>query len=107
MLGAFEASEPVRGPLLFRAVVVVAVRAGPGIPRCWRWVPCFVQGLCLRGVVAGIVIVHYGSLPLDYCQWIGLQWLVEGSREVVMVVHIVVLPAILRNERQIQNDCRA
>ena len=54
--------------LLFLVAAVVVELIGPEILGCLGWGPDFVQGLCLCGVVAEIVMVHYGSLPLDYCQ---------------------------------------
>ena len=87
----------MRGQLLFPAVVVVALLAGPGIPCCWGWVPAFVQVLCLCGVVIEIVMGHYRSLPLDYCQWMAQPQLIQVSVRVMMVVHVVVFAAILRN----------
>ena len=53
-------SVPVRGPLLFLAVVVVVVPTDLRILRCWGWVLDFVQGLCLCGIVVETVMVHYG-----------------------------------------------
>ena len=58
----------VQGMLPFLAVAVVVEPVGPGILCCWGWVPDFVQGLCLCGVVIEIVMVYYGSLPLNYCE---------------------------------------
>ena len=55
------------------------------------------QGLCLYGVVVETIAVHYGLLPLDYCQWmeqLQLMWMSMGA---VMVVTAVVLPAIPQN----------
>ena len=59
----------MQGLLPFLVVAVVLELVGPGILRCWGWVLDFVQGLCLCDVVVETVIVHYGSLLLDYCQW--------------------------------------
>ena len=87
----------MRGPLLFLAVVVVVVPADLGILRCWGWVLDFVQGFCLWGVVVETVIVHYGSLPLDYCQWMEQLRPMGVNVGVAMVVHVVVLAVILRN----------
>ena len=61
------------------------------------WVTDFWQRLCLFSVAVETVVGHYDLLPLGYCQWIGLQWLVWGSMEVMIVVHAIVLPAILEN----------
>ena len=58
----------MQGPLLFLAVIVVAVLTDLGILRCWGLDPGFVQGLCLYGVVVELAVVHYGYLPLDCCQ---------------------------------------
>ena len=91
------ASELVQEPLPFSAVIVVAVLAGPELLRCWRWVPNFIQELCLCCVVVQIAVAHYVSLLLDYCQWMEQLQLMRMSVGVVMVVHAVVLPGILQN----------
>ena len=83
--------------LPFLVVVVVVELVGPGILRCWGWVPDFVQGLCLCCVEIETVMVYYGSLPLDYCQWIEQLLLMGVSVAVVIVVYTVVVPAILQN----------
>ena len=93
----FGVSGPVRGPLLFLAVVVVAMLAAFGILHCWGWDPDFAGGLFLCGVVVEIAVAYYGSLPLDYCQWMEQPQLMAVSVGVVMVVHAVVLPAMLEN----------
>ena len=93
----FEASEPVQGPLLFLTIIVVAVLARPGIPRCWGWVPGFVHRLCLCGIMVELVMVHYGSQALDYCQWMAQAQLMRVSVGIMMVVHTVVFPALPRN----------
>ena len=87
----------MRGPFLFLAVVIVVVLADLGILRCQGWVSNFVQELCLCGVVVATVMVHYRSLPLDYCQWREQLQPMGMSAGVVMVVHAVALPAILQN----------
>ena len=87
----------MRGPLLFPAVIVVAVLAGPAILPCWLWVPDWEQGLSLCSVVVETVMVHSGLLPLCYCQWMEQLQLMGVSVVVVMVVHDSVLPAILLN----------
>ena len=87
----------MRGLLLFLTVVVVVVPTDVGILCCWGWDPDFVQGLCLCGVVVETVMVHYGSLPLNYCQWMEQLRPMGVNVGVAMVVHAVVLPAILRN----------
>ena len=87
----------MRGPLPFPLVIVVAVLIGPGILRCWGWVPDFVQVLSLHNVVVGTVMVHSGLLVLRYCQWMEQPQLIEVSVVVVIVVHAVVLPAILQS----------
>ena len=87
----------MRGPLPFPAVIVVAVLVGPGILRRWGWVPNFVQGLSLCGIIVGTLIVHCGLLLLGYCQWMEPLQLMEISVEVGMVVYAVVLPAMLQN----------
>ena len=58
----------MQGLLPFLVVDVVVELVGPGILRCWGWVPDFVQGLYLCGVMVVTVMVHYGSLLLGYCQ---------------------------------------
>ena len=87
----------MQGLLPFLVVAVVVELVGPGILRCWGWVPDFVQGLYLWGVVVENVMVHYGLLLLGYCQSMELLPLMGVSVGVVMVVYAVVLPAILRN----------
>ena len=87
----------MQGRLTFLAVVAVIELVGPGIPRSLGWGPDFVQGLCLCDVVVEITVVHYGSLPLDYCQWMEQPQLMEVSVGGMIVVHTVVLSAILRN----------
>ena len=87
----------MQGPLLFLTVVVEDVLAGPGIPRCWWYGRDFVQGLCLCEVVVEIVVVHYGLLPLYYCQWMEQPQLIGLSTAIIVVVHAVVLPAILQS----------
>ena len=64
------------------------------------------QGLCLCSIVVETAVAHYGLLPLDYYQWIEQLQLMGVCVGVVMVVHAVVLPAILQNCRQTQDDCR-
>ena len=96
----------MRGPLLFLAVVVVVVLAHIGIPHCWGWVPDFVQGLCLCGVVVETVMVRYGSLPLNYCESREQLQPIGMNMGVVMVVYTLVLPAILLNVSATQEDCR-
>ena len=87
----------MRGLLPVPAVIIIAVLAGFGIRHCWRWVPSFVQRLCLCSVVDEIAAVHYISRPLNYCQWMEQPQLIEVSVVVVIVVHAVVLPAILQS----------
>ena len=79
------------------AVIVVAVLAGLEILSCWGWLPDFVQGLCLCSVVVEIAVVHYGSLPLDYSQWIEQLQLIRVSVAIIVAIHTAVLPAILQN----------
>ena len=51
---------------LIAAVVVDLI--GLEIPHSLGWGPDFIQGLGLCGIVVETAVVHYGSLPLDYCQ---------------------------------------
>ena len=55
------------------------------------------QELCLSSVVLEIAVVHYGSLPVYYCQQMGLQRHVGGSVEVMIAVDAVVALAILQS----------
>ena len=87
----------MQGPLLFLAVVVVAVLERPGILRCWGWDLDFVQVRCLCSIVIGTVGELCVLLLLDYRQWMGQQDLVGGSMGVVIVVHTLVALAILQN----------
>ena len=50
----------MQGPLLFLAVVIVAVLTDLEILRWWGWDPDFVQGLCLCDVVVETVMVRSG-----------------------------------------------
>ena len=54
--------------LPFLVVDVVVELVGPGILLSWGWVPDFVHGLYLCGVVVEIVMLYYGLLLLGYCQ---------------------------------------
>ena len=81
----------------FLAVVVVVLHANLGILSCCGWVRDFVQWLRLCGVVVETVIVHYGSLALDYCQWMEQLRPMGVNLGVAMVVHTVVLTANLPN----------
>ena len=83
--------------LPFLTVIAVIEPVGPGISRCVELGPGFIQGLCLCSVMVEIAVVHYRSLPLDYCQETEQSQLTRVSVGVMMVVHAVVLPAILRN----------
>ena len=53
-----------------------------------------------------IAVVQYGSLPLDYGQWMEQLQLMGVYVGVVIVIHPVVLPATLRNSTRILDDCR-
>ena len=68
-VAGFETFGLVQGRLSLLVVVAVIELAGSGIPRCLRRGSDFVQGLCLRSIVVEIAVVDYGSLPLNYCQW--------------------------------------
>ena len=82
-------------PFLVAAVVVELI--GLEILHYLRWGLDFVQELYLYDVIVGTVMAHCGSLPLNYCQWMEQPQLMELSLGIVMVVHAVVLPTILRN----------
>ena len=82
-------------PSLIAAVVVELV--GPEIPHCLGWGSDFIPCLCLGDVRVEIAVVHYRSLPVDNCQWMEQPQLIGVSVGVIMVVHAVVLPAMLRN----------
>ena len=92
-----EAFVVMQEQVSFPAIAVVVKLVGPGIRRCWGWVPDFVQKLYSCGIVIEIAGIYCGLLPLDYCQWMVQQRLMEGNIEVMLAVHTVVLLAILQS----------
>ena len=63
-----EAFTLVQEQLVFPAIPIVVVLAGPGILHCWGCVSSFMRELCLYNIVVQIAVVPCESLPLSDCQ---------------------------------------